>query len=79
MLADVPLIKNLEKRDYMEIILNGKNSLEERFAEIDAESVRKEMNKNSKQKKIIKKIQKIIKDVYFPEKLINIFKFRLTD
>jgi len=78
MLADVPLIKNLENRDYMEIILNGKNSLEERFAEIDAESVRKEMNRNSKQEKMIKKIQKIIKDVYFPEKLIDIFKFRLT-
>lgn len=48
MLADVPLIKNLENRDYMEIILNDKTSLEERFVEIDAESIRKEMNKNCK-------------------------------
>jgi len=79
MLADVPLIKNLENSDYMEIILNGKSSLEERFAEIDAELVRKEMNRNSKQKKMIKKIQKIIKNVDFPKKLVNIFKLRLAD
>jgi len=79
MLADVPLIKNLENRDYMEIMLNDKTSLEERFVEIDAESIREEMNKNCKHnKKIIKKIQRIIKNVDFPKKLINIFKLRLA-
>lgn len=34
MLADTPLVKNLDNPSYMEILLNGKVSLEELFAEI---------------------------------------------
>ncbi|MDP1541801.1 MAG: hypothetical protein Q8L99_01455, partial [Polycyclovorans sp.] len=34
MLADTPLVKNLENPEYMEILLNGKTDLEELFAEI---------------------------------------------
>ena len=41
MLAQTPLIKNLENPRYMEIILNGKATLAERFAEIDVVQVRK--------------------------------------
>jgi hypothetical protein len=41
MLAQTPLIKNLENPQYMEIILNGKVTLAERFAEIDIDQVRK--------------------------------------
>jgi hypothetical protein len=79
MLADVPLIKNLGNSDYMNILLNGKKSLEERFAVIDADSVRKEMKKNGKQnKKEQKKLQNIINDIEFTEKLTNIIKLGLT-
>ncbi len=39
MFADTPLIKNLENPDYMKVILNGKDSLAERFAEIDHNSI----------------------------------------
>ncbi len=35
MFADTPLIKNLKNPDYMEVILSGKDSLVERFVEID--------------------------------------------
>lgn len=78
MLADVPLISNLENSDYMKILLNGKETLEERFAEIDDKSVRKEMNKNYKQNDCAqKKIQNIIKDVNFPSKLTRLFKLRV--
>ncbi len=35
MFADTPLIKNLENFDYMKVILNGKDSFAERFAEIE--------------------------------------------
>ncbi len=35
MFADTPLIKNHENPDYMKVILNGKDSLVELFAEID--------------------------------------------
>ena len=34
MLADTPLFKNLNNPDYMEILLNEKNSLEELFSEL---------------------------------------------
>ena len=34
MLADTPLVKNLENLEYMEILLDGKDSLEELFSEL---------------------------------------------
>ncbi len=40
-LAETPLIRNLQNAAYMEILLDGKSSLEELFAEIDIESLRK--------------------------------------
>ena len=67
MLADVPLIRNLENTDYMAILLNGKATLEERFAEIDSEKIRKEIQKNcNHNKKLPKKIENIINHVDFP-------------
>ena len=41
MIAQTPLIKNLDNPQYMAIILNGKASLAERFADIDIVQVRK--------------------------------------
>jgi hypothetical protein len=35
MIAETPLVKNLENKEYMQIILNEKMTLEERFAEVD--------------------------------------------
>ena len=40
MLPDTPLIMNLKNKEYMQIILAGKKTLEERFAEIDSREVR---------------------------------------
>jgi hypothetical protein len=62
MLADTPLVKNLENENYLSILLAGNRSLEERFAEIDANEVRLQMLKlksesgpvSSKMKKLIK-------------------------
>lgn len=39
MLADTPLVKNLDNPDYMEILLDGKSGLEELFAGMDSNSV----------------------------------------
>ena len=38
MLADTPLVKNLDNPRYMEILLNGKKSLEELFADLENHS-----------------------------------------
>jgi hypothetical protein len=40
MLPDTPLTMNLKNKEYMEIILAGKKTLEERFAEVDSKDVR---------------------------------------
>ncbi len=45
-LADTPLIQNLSNPQYMNILLKGKSSLVERFAQIDAALVRQEMEKH---------------------------------
>jgi len=79
MLADIPLIKNMENTDYMKILLNGNKTLEERFSEIDSKNVRKEMQKNcNENKKMPKKLEKLIDNIQFPNMLKNLFKLRLT-
>ena len=40
MLPDTPLTMNLKNKEYMQIILAGKETLEERFAEIDSKDIR---------------------------------------
>lgn len=43
MIADTPLVRNLENPRYLKILLNGQATLEERFAQIETETVRKEL------------------------------------
>lgn len=45
MLANTPLVKNLKIPEYEQMILNGKNNLAERFAEIDITAVRTELRR----------------------------------
>jgi len=40
-LAETPLVRNLQNSHYMTILLNGKDSLEEIFAEIKIDTLRK--------------------------------------
>ncbi len=42
MLADTPIVKNLDNPQYMKILLEGKASLEELFVQMDATQVREE-------------------------------------
>lgn len=74
MLAETPLVKNLENPEYMKIILNGKETLEDRFAEIDAKLVRQELKKSQEDsEKIPANIKAIIKKPQLPEILVNLF------
>ena len=73
-LANTLLVKNLENRDYLEIILNGHETLEDRFAEIDAEIVRQELLKSRvSSEKIPSMIKKIIKKPKLPNALVSLF------
>lgn len=64
MLADTPLIKNLDNSEYMKIILNGKQNLEERFAQIDIKEVREELKA---QAEVLRK---------YPKGMAKVFKLR---
>jgi hypothetical protein len=72
-LAETPQIKNLENKEYLNIILNGKERLEERFAEIDGKIVREELLKQKDTERIPPKIKKIIENSKSIEDLIEIF------
>lgn len=72
MIGDTPLVKNLENSEYMKIILNGKTTLEECFAEIDIKLVRQELENKQKQiGNIPARMRKIFKIQNLPEKLIK--------
>jgi hypothetical protein len=70
MLAQTPLVKNLENPQYMDIILNGKATLAERFAEIDIDQVRKVFAEEKKvTKKYPKRMGKVFKITHLPRRL----------
>jgi hypothetical protein len=80
MLADTPLVKNLENENYLSILLDGKSSLEERFAEIDANEVRLHMLKVQDESFLVSsKMKKLIKLSELPEAVLSVFEQHLVD
>jgi hypothetical protein len=71
MLSDTPLVKNLSNPDYVKIILNGHDTLEERFAEIDGKLVRQEMKKSEDHKGISARMKKILRKPNLPSLLLK--------
>jgi len=79
MLADTPLVKNLQNESYVKILLDGKLTLQARFAEIDIESVRRQLNDSRKSlEKIPAAIKKIIAKPRFPQIITNLFRAGAT-
>ncbi len=73
-LADTPFVQNLKNSDYLGIILKGCSSLAERFSQIDAHLVRKEMeNAKNSQEKILPTIKKLIRDSDLTTKISALF------
>ena len=74
MLADMPLVKNLENDEYVKIVLNGKPTLEERFFEIDAKIVREGMKKDQEHSEAIPaRLREIIKKLDLPQIIMKLF------
>jgi hypothetical protein len=74
MLAETPLVKNLENKDYLEILLGGKNNLQDRFAEIDQQLVHEELKKaQNNEDKISSQLKNIIKSPEQMEVLFSLF------
>jgi len=73
MLADTPLVRNLSNPDYLKILLKGKETLVERFAEIDIQQVHKEEKENEKRwRKYPKRMNKLFKIPHLPQKMLKI-------
>jgi len=72
MLAQTPLVKNLDNPQYMEIILNGKARLAERFAEIDIVQVRKVFAEAQQAtQKYPKRMAEVFKIPHLPNRLVE--------
>lgn len=71
MLTDTPLVKNLLNPEYVKIILNGHNTLEDRFAEIDEKIVRQEMKNSQGHRDISERMKKVLRKPNFPFSLIK--------
>ena len=73
MIADTPLVRNLKNPDYVNILLKGKTSLADRFADIDIRLVRQEEKKNAERwKKYPKRMRRLFKISHLPQKLVKI-------
>ena len=69
MLADTPLVKNLSNPQYVKVILNGHNTLEDRFAEIDEKLVRQEMKKSEDHQGLSARMKKVLRKSNWPSLL----------
>ena len=73
-LSDTPLVKNLDNEEYLKIILDGCDTLQERFAKIDSNMVVEELKKTKKEPgRLPLELKKMIREPAFPEKLGLLF------
>lgn len=71
MLADTPLVKNLDNPEYMKILLDGSSTLEQCFAKIDTSVVIERLKaEQDKTERINPEIKKIIQFPDLPERMI---------
>jgi len=72
-IADTPLIKNLENQKYISILLNGNKTLEERFAEIDDKIVIQKMKTmKHNEEKIPSRIKKALRKTKIMKIFLNL-------
>jgi len=73
-LSDTPLVKNLDNKEYLNIILDGCDTLEQRFARVDSKLVLQELDKNKKETGRLPRIlKKMIREPAFPQKVGVLF------
>ena len=73
-LSDTPLVKNLDNEQYLSIILDGCDTLEERFEKIDSNMVVEGLKKaKKKSERLHPELKKVIREPEFLEKLRPLF------
>ena len=79
MIADTPLVKNLENPDYLQVLLNGQPNLEACFAQMDIETLRHEMKTaQSWPDRVPPKIRQLVNMPAFPAALCALFRKSLV-
>ena len=74
MIADTPLVKNLENPDYLQVLLNGQPNLEACFAQMDIETVRQEMQTAQNwPDRVPRKIRQLVAAPAFPATICGLF------
>lgn len=75
MIADTPLVRNLDNPRYMKILLEGQPNLETRFAQMDTQAAREEMLAAGKcLDRVPANIPKLIATPVFPDALYSLFR-----
>lgn len=69
MLADTPLVKNLDNPEYMQLLLDGKENLEELFAELESTHCADELKSNLDADRILPGFRQLIKKETLLEKI----------
>ena len=73
MLPDTPLAMNLQNSEYMRILLAGKKTLEQRFADIDAKEVRRSLEESRAGASTIHpQLKKLIKIPDLPKSIVSL-------
>lgn len=79
MIADTPLVKNLDNPDYLQVLLNGQPNLEACFAQMDIETVRQEMQiAQHWPDRVSRKIRQLVAVPAFPTALCGLFRKSLV-
>lgn len=65
MIAETPMMKNLECPEFMNIILNGQPTLAARFAQLDLQSIRERMKESQNVEKLPPGLKKFVKNLDF--------------
>ncbi|HDR14973.1 MAG TPA: hypothetical protein ENN79_05710 [Desulfobacteraceae bacterium] len=72
MLADTPLVKNLDNPDYMTLILGGKANIEELFASMEPANLKNEIESKPTAERVLPGFRKIITTPDLPEHLMRL-------
>lgn len=72
MLADSPLVKNLDNPRYMNILLDGRNNLEELSAELDEQPAETETDQ-LESRQMLPGFSNLVRLPDLPEKIAEIF------
>ena len=73
MLAQTPLIKNLDNPEYMDVLLNGEKSMEDLFAEIDKKIRFEDYNSEKNNDRILPGFRSVMKLKNLPELIGQLF------